>query len=346
MARNGTGTYSLPAGNPVVTGTAISSTWANTTLSDIGTALSQSLSQDGQTPVTANLPMGGFKLTGLAAGTTAGDSVRYEQFGAPPAIGNVTPTTGAFTQITSTVATGTPPLVVASTTEVANLKAATATLATTATTATDTASKTGTGSVYVTNTSPTLVTPALGTPSALVGTNITGTAAALSIGGNAATATTATTVSDGAITGAKLTVSGAGDYLSMPKVLDKASGAATTSPQKVLECRVGRAGALRTITKHAFASVNLAGDRHCAIYKNGVLVVDNTVAINSNEGFTVTSYFSNDTGSWVTNDLLQVYIWTDNASDLNPATCGQLVLEAFPLVNSAAYTYYYTAGAW
>jgi hypothetical protein len=36
--------------------------------------------------------------------------------------------------------------------------------------------------------SPTLVTPNLGTPSTLVGTNITGTAASLSIGGNAATA--------------------------------------------------------------------------------------------------------------------------------------------------------------
>ncbi|CAB4123423.1 hypothetical protein UFOVP43_4 [uncultured Caudovirales phage] len=50
---------------------------------------------------------------------------------------------------------------------------------------------TGTG-VFVRATSPTLVTPALGTPSALVGTNITGTAASLSIGGNAATATLAT----------------------------------------------------------------------------------------------------------------------------------------------------------
>ena len=45
---------------------------------------------------------------------------------------------------------------------------------------------TGTGSTVL-STSPTLTTPALGTPSALVGTNITGTAAALSIGGNAAT---------------------------------------------------------------------------------------------------------------------------------------------------------------
>ena len=51
---------------------------------------------------------------------------------------------------------------------------------------------TGTG-LTVLQTSPTLITPALGTPSALVGTNITGTAAGLSIGGNAATATTATT---------------------------------------------------------------------------------------------------------------------------------------------------------
>lgn len=50
--------------------------------------------------------------------------------------------------------------------------------------------ETGTGSV-VFATSPTLVTPALGTPSALVGTNITGTAAGLSIGGTATTATTA-----------------------------------------------------------------------------------------------------------------------------------------------------------
>ena len=51
---------------------------------------------------------------------------------------------------------------------------------------------TGTGSTVL-STSPTLITPALGTPTALVGTNITGTAAGLSIGGNAATATLATT---------------------------------------------------------------------------------------------------------------------------------------------------------
>lgn len=45
-------------------------------------------------------------------------------------------------------------------------------------------SATGTGA-YVHASSPTLTTPALGTPSALVGTNITGTATGLTTGGNA-----------------------------------------------------------------------------------------------------------------------------------------------------------------
>ena len=134
-------------------------------------------------------------------------------------IGATTATTGKFTtvnasgQITSTVTTGTAPFVVASTTAVANLTAsnvstnANLTGAITSTgnaTILGTASftsanlagaltdETGTGSA-VFATSPTLVTPALGTPTALVGTNITGTASGLSIGGNAATATAATT---------------------------------------------------------------------------------------------------------------------------------------------------------
>ena len=65
MARNGSGTYSLPAGNPVVTGTVISSTWANTTLNDLGSALTASLAYDGQTTPVANLPMGGYIHTGV-----------------------------------------------------------------------------------------------------------------------------------------------------------------------------------------------------------------------------------------------------------------------------------------
>ncbi len=84
------GNFSLYAtGNPVVAGTTISSTWANNTLSDIATGLSTCLLKDGSQTVTANLPMGSFKFTGLGAGTTAGDSVRYEQV-----IGAFLPITG------------------------------------------------------------------------------------------------------------------------------------------------------------------------------------------------------------------------------------------------------------
>lgn len=62
MPRDGSGNYALPAGNPVVTGTVISSSgWANPTLADIAAALTQSLSRDGQTTPTNNLPMGNFR---------------------------------------------------------------------------------------------------------------------------------------------------------------------------------------------------------------------------------------------------------------------------------------------
>jgi len=79
LARNGSGAYSLPAGNPVVTGTVISSSTMNTTLSDIATALTASIANDGQTVPVANIPMGGFKLTGLGAATVNGDAVRYQE---------------------------------------------------------------------------------------------------------------------------------------------------------------------------------------------------------------------------------------------------------------------------
>ena len=79
MPFNGSGTYALPAGNPVVTGTTISSSTTNTTYSDIATALTNCLTRDGQSTPSANLPMNANKLTGLAAGTSAGDSVRYDE---------------------------------------------------------------------------------------------------------------------------------------------------------------------------------------------------------------------------------------------------------------------------
>lgn len=79
MPRNGSGIYSLPSGNPVTSGTAISSTVQNNTTSDIATALTGSLASDGQTVPTANLPMGGFKHTNAADGSNLADYATIKQ---------------------------------------------------------------------------------------------------------------------------------------------------------------------------------------------------------------------------------------------------------------------------
>jgi hypothetical protein len=68
MPRNGSGVYSLPAGNPVVSGTVIESTWANNTLSDISSAITGSLARDGTGGMTGSFKLvdGSASLPGLA----------------------------------------------------------------------------------------------------------------------------------------------------------------------------------------------------------------------------------------------------------------------------------------
>lgn len=57
MPRNSGGTYSLVAGNPVVTATVIASSWANTTMADIATAMTDSLSRSAQGGMLAQLAL-------------------------------------------------------------------------------------------------------------------------------------------------------------------------------------------------------------------------------------------------------------------------------------------------
>lgn len=79
MARNGAGTYVLPAGQPVVSGSTISSSTFNTLTTDLANALTSSLAVDGQTPPTANLPMAGFKHTNVALAVANTDYARFDQ---------------------------------------------------------------------------------------------------------------------------------------------------------------------------------------------------------------------------------------------------------------------------
>jgi hypothetical protein len=113
MSRNGSGVYTLPATNPVVPGSTISTVWANGTMTDIATALTGSVAADGQTPMTGNLNANSNKIVNLAAGTVAGNSVEYAQFLAATttavaitggtingtAIGDTTPAFGKFSEL-------------------------------------------------------------------------------------------------------------------------------------------------------------------------------------------------------------------------------------------------------
>lgn len=86
MPFNGSGSYILPAGNPVVNGTTISSNVQNNTMSDIAIALSDCLTRDGQSPATANIPMGGFKITGLGNSISTGQAATWDDIHQPTPI--------------------------------------------------------------------------------------------------------------------------------------------------------------------------------------------------------------------------------------------------------------------
>ena len=78
MSFNGSGTFLInSAGQPVVTNTIISSTAFNALTADLATGLSTCLTKDGQTTPTANIPLGGFKLTGVGAATLLGDALSF-----------------------------------------------------------------------------------------------------------------------------------------------------------------------------------------------------------------------------------------------------------------------------
>lgn len=76
MAFNGTGTFVRLYSwiTDAANGLFVSSTRTDADTNDIAAGLSNCICKDGQTTVTANIPMGGFKLTGLAAGTAANDT--------------------------------------------------------------------------------------------------------------------------------------------------------------------------------------------------------------------------------------------------------------------------------
>lgn len=67
MAYNGAGTFTV-TGTAFIAGTVIQAVPMNAKLNDLAGGLSNAVTRDGQSPPTANLPMGGFKHTNVADG--------------------------------------------------------------------------------------------------------------------------------------------------------------------------------------------------------------------------------------------------------------------------------------
>lgn len=80
MSYDGSGTYSLPSPEyPAVPGALIKAADFNAIMLDLAAALSLCLVRDGQALATGNLNMNSKKIVGLAAGSSPGDAVRFEQ---------------------------------------------------------------------------------------------------------------------------------------------------------------------------------------------------------------------------------------------------------------------------
>lgn len=80
MSYNGSGTFLInSAGQPVVAGTTITASAFNTLTADLATGLTNALCKDGQSTPTANISLGNYKITNLAAGTLVSDAARLSQ---------------------------------------------------------------------------------------------------------------------------------------------------------------------------------------------------------------------------------------------------------------------------
>lgn len=97
---NGSGIFTLTGPEyPAVASTLIQSAYRNTLDSAIATGLSNCVTRDGQSPPTANIPMGGFKLTGLGLGTAATDAASIANLIA--ATGEYVSSTGGTADVTT-----------------------------------------------------------------------------------------------------------------------------------------------------------------------------------------------------------------------------------------------------
>ena len=160
MSYNGSGTFQInTSGQPVVAGTVISSTAFNALTADLATGLSTAITKDGQTTTTARIPFAAginSSLTTDSSSTSTGSIITAGGVGIAKALYVGTNANVAGTLAVTGVATF-------SATPIYSSLTASSAVATDASKALVSVTNTGTGN-NVLATSPTLVTPILGTP--------------------------------------------------------------------------------------------------------------------------------------------------------------------------------------
>lgn len=108
MPYNGTGIFSRVYQwvNDAANNLDVDATRTDTDSNDIADGLSNCITRDGQSPAVADIPLGGFKLTGVGNGSAPGDAVNYGQaFTNPTFVGFTATGTVNLTGATVTVAT-------------------------------------------------------------------------------------------------------------------------------------------------------------------------------------------------------------------------------------------------
>jgi len=108
MAYNGSGTFvALTAPNfPAVDGNVIVAAYYNAVIADLITGLNKAICRDGQSTATADLPMGGFTLSGIGAANANGEPIEYAQFLA--ALANLVVSTSASLPANTTIGSVSP----------------------------------------------------------------------------------------------------------------------------------------------------------------------------------------------------------------------------------------------
>jgi hypothetical protein len=168
MSYNGSGTFVInTAGQPVVTGTPISSTVFNALTADLATGLSTAITKDGQTATTARIPFAqGINSTLVtdSTSTTTGSIITAGGAGVAKAlfVGTTANVAGAVTLQSTLGVTG---ITTFSAQPIFSSLTASSAVATDASKGLVSVTNTGTGN-NVLATSPTLVTPVLGAASA------------------------------------------------------------------------------------------------------------------------------------------------------------------------------------